>query len=134
MDLKQGNMTFSEYGKKFNELSKFGSSLIDIPLKKNEKFIAAARPEYYDRLTTHVHSSFASLMDMAIRFENIEGNQREKCILRSLPLVRLDRGRRNARRRVVWVILQRIQLTYLLLLSIDAIKWVTMQTTVQYHL
>ena len=77
MDLKQGNMTFSEYEKRFNELSKFGPCLIDTTLRKNEKFIAGARPEYYDRLTAHVHGSFASLMDMAIRFENGEGNNGE---------------------------------------------------------
>ena len=46
MDLKQGTMSFAEYERKFNELSKFGPSLIDTPLKKNEKFIPSARPEY----------------------------------------------------------------------------------------
>ena len=78
MDLKQGNMTFSEYEKKFNELSKFGPSLIDSPLKKNENFIKGARQEYYDRLTAHVHGSFASLMDMAIQFEDGKTHQQGK--------------------------------------------------------
>ena len=70
MDLKQGSMSFSEYERKFNELSKFGPGLIDTPLKKNEKFIADARPEYYDRPIAHVHSPFTKLMDLAIRYEN----------------------------------------------------------------
>ena len=70
MDLEQGDMTFAEYERKFNELSKFGPSLIDTSLKKNEKFIHGARPEYYDRLISHVHDTFTSLMDMATRFEN----------------------------------------------------------------
>ena len=77
MDLKQGDMTFSEYEKRFNELSKFGPCLIDTTLRKNEKFITGARPEYYDRLIAHVHDSFASLIDMAILFENGEGNKGE---------------------------------------------------------
>lgn len=70
MDLKQGSMSFLEYERKFNELSKFGSDLIDISLKKNEKFIADARLEYYDRLTAHVHDTFTSLMDMTLKYEN----------------------------------------------------------------
>ena len=69
MDLKQGNMTFSEYERKFNELSKFGPGLIDTPLLKNEKFIHGARPEYYDLLTAHVHGTFTELMDYALRYE-----------------------------------------------------------------
>ena len=63
-------MSFAEYERKFNELSKFGPSLIDTPLKKNEKCIAGAHLEYYSRLISHVHSSFTQLMDMAIRYEN----------------------------------------------------------------
>lgn len=70
MDLKQGDMSFIEYERKFNELSQYGLNLIDTSLKKNEKFIAGARPEYYDRLITHVHGTFTALMDMALRYEN----------------------------------------------------------------
>src|SRR5574338_457053 len=70
MDLKQGTMSFSEYERKLNELSKFGPGLIDTSLNKNEKFIAGARPEFYDRLISHVHGTFIELMDMAIRYEN----------------------------------------------------------------
>lgn len=44
MDLKQGVMSFTEYERKFNELSQYGLNLIDTPLKKNEKFIPGARP------------------------------------------------------------------------------------------
>ena len=70
MDLRQGDMSFAEYERKFNELSKFGPNLIDTPLKKNEKFIFGARLEYYDRLISHVHGTFTQLMDMAIRYGN----------------------------------------------------------------
>ena len=63
-------MSFAEYERKFNELSKFSPSLIDTPLKKNEKFIPGARPENYSRLISHVHGFFTQLMDMPIRYEN----------------------------------------------------------------
>ena len=69
MDLKQGSITFSEYERKFNELSKFGPGLIDTPLLKNEKFILGARPEYYDLLTGHTHCTFTELVDYALRYE-----------------------------------------------------------------
>src|SRR5574338_568736 len=62
-------MTFTEYERKFNELSKFGPGLIDTPLLKNEKFIHGARPEYYKLLTAHVHGTFTELMDFALRYE-----------------------------------------------------------------
>ena len=78
MDLQQGTMTFAEYERKFNELSQFGPSLIDTPLKKNEKFIQGARPEYFDRLISHVHGPFTALIDMATRFENNATSARGK--------------------------------------------------------
>ena len=74
MDLKQGNINFSEYERKFNELSKFGPGLIDTPLLKNEKFIHGARLEYYDLLTAHVHGTFTELMDFSLRYEKAKGN------------------------------------------------------------
>jgi len=36
-------MAIEEYVNKFNELSRFGLGLIDIPLKKNEMFIAGIK-------------------------------------------------------------------------------------------
>ena len=63
-------MSFLEYERKFNELPKIGPSLIDTPLKKNEKFIVDAHLEYYNRLTAHVHGTFTSLIDRALRYEN----------------------------------------------------------------
>ena len=56
MDLKQGDMSIAEYERKFDELSKFGPGLIETPLLMNEKFIAGARPEYYDQLTAHARN------------------------------------------------------------------------------
>lgn len=69
MDLGQGDMTIAEYERRFDELSKFGPGLIETPLLLNEKFIAGARPEYYDLLTAHVHGTFTELIDYALRYE-----------------------------------------------------------------
>lgn len=82
MDLKQGNITFAEYERKFDELSQYGPSMIDTPLKKNKKFIHGARPEYYDRLVNHVHGTFTNLIDMASRFES-PANQGKQAVASS---------------------------------------------------
>lgn len=69
MDLKQRDMTIAEYERRFDELSKFGPELIETPLLLNEKFIAGARPEFYDLLTAHVHGTFTELIDYALQYE-----------------------------------------------------------------
>ena len=72
MDLKQGSLSFEEYLNKFNELSRFGPELVNIPLKKNEKFIRGMNKKFQERMTTHVKESFSELIDMGYRYDTLD--------------------------------------------------------------
>lgn len=58
LDLKQGDITLAQYVTKFNELSRLGPKLVDPSLRKNVIFIAGMRPEYHEKMTTHVNGTF----------------------------------------------------------------------------
>lgn len=72
MVLQQGSITILRYERNFNELSNFGSSLIDTPLKKNEKFVGRMRVNFQERLTGHLHSPFIALLVIATSFKNLD--------------------------------------------------------------
>ena len=70
-------MTISEYETRFNELSCYGSGLIDTTLKKNEKFVQGLRSEFHDKMTVLLKGSFVDLVDMALRYENLMSKKLE---------------------------------------------------------
>lgn len=72
IDLKQGDMTVSQYEHKFNALSRFGLGLIDTPLKKNEMFVNGMRPEFHREMTNHLMGTFTNIISMALRFEALD--------------------------------------------------------------
>ena len=72
MDLKQEDMSVTEYETKFNALSCFGPELINTPLKKNEMFVTGLKESLHEKMIGHLKGSFVDLVDMALRYEALD--------------------------------------------------------------
>ena len=89
MDLKQGSLSFEEYLNKFNELSRFGPELVNIPLKKNERFIRGMNKKFHERMTGHIKESFSDLVDMGYRYATLDMQEpRQRKEIRAIKIER----------------------------------------------
>ena len=71
LELRQeGDMTVAQYVAKFNELSTYGSSLVDTPMKKNQKFIRGLTPYICRCLLPFVGDSFERVLDLTLDYED----------------------------------------------------------------
>lgn len=69
MELEQSDMTVPEYVTKFNELLRHGQTIIDILLKKNEKFTQGSNLGIARATIPHLRHPY-NIVDMTPRNEN----------------------------------------------------------------
>lgn len=73
LELKQDNMTVSEYAAKFNELAKFALHQVDTEARKARRFELGLKSWLYNKVAVLQINTFAALMERAIIAE--EGSE-----------------------------------------------------------
>ena len=83
LELKQNGRAVSEYIAEFDNLSKYGLSLIDTTEKKNEKFITGLDQYLGERLINHIDETFESIVGKALRSESLYPKPKTEVVVAS---------------------------------------------------
>ncbi len=103
LNLKQGQMSVTEYQNKFEALSSFGSHLIDTPEKKTRKFVKGLIPPLGRLLVGDFNLSYADAVRRALHMEDYHRETKKETEFRGkgkAPLTRGSSGPNNKRRKM----------------------------------
>ncbi|KAL3617349.1 hypothetical protein CASFOL_038762 [Castilleja foliolosa] len=70
LHLKQGSMTVTEYERKFNELSRFASHLVNTDARRSARFQRGLQPDIARILASHVDLAYSDVVRRAERIES----------------------------------------------------------------